>query len=123
MFYDQRGEQRSWWKRLQPHAHEAERGLTRPGWEQELMRFRRNKPIIGAVDRYCLGQGLIHLLLLTEIRPATPVAEFDFPEIAYSMGGAGGLNRLGLLRDKGSFCRCPESAQRRWSLLRHREKP
>jgi enoyl-CoA hydratase/carnithine racemase len=80
---------------LQPHAHEAERRLTRPGWEQEVMRLKRNKPIIGAVDRYCLGQGLIYLLMLTDIRLATPEAEFGFPEIAYGMGGAGGLTRLG----------------------------
>lgn len=80
---------------LQPHAHEADKGLSRPGWEQDVMRFRRNKPIIGAVDRYCLGQGLIYLLMLTDIRLATPDAEFGFPEIAYGMGGAGGLTRLG----------------------------
>lgn len=79
---------------LQPHAHEATHGLTRPGWEQDVMRLKRNKPIIGAVDFYCLGQGLIYLLLLTDIRVATPRAEFGFPEIAYGMGGAGGLTRL-----------------------------
>lgn len=80
---------------LFPHAHEAETGLTRPGWEQDVMRLRRYKPIIGAVDGYCLGQGLIYLLLLTDIRLATPRAEFGFPEVAYGMGGAGGMTRLG----------------------------
>ncbi|SED80144.1 crotonobetainyl-CoA hydratase [Rhizobiales bacterium GAS188] len=80
---------------LFPHAHEAEKGLTRPGWEQDVMRLKRYKPIVGAVDRYCLGQGLVYLLLLTDIRLATPRAEFGFPEIAYGMGGAGGLTRLG----------------------------
>lgn len=78
-----------------PHAHEAARGLTRPGWEQDVMRLKRNKPIIGAVDGYCLGQGLIYLLLLTDLRIATPEARFGFPEIAYGMGGAGGMTRLG----------------------------
>ena len=80
---------------LSPHGHEAERGLTRPGWEQDVMRLRRVKPIVGAVDRYCLGQGLIYLLLLTDLRVATPRAEFGFPEIVYGMGGAGGTTRLG----------------------------
>lgn len=80
---------------LSPHIHEPAKGLTRPGWEQDVMRLKRNKPIIGAVDRYCLGQGLIYLLMLTDIRIATPEAEFGFPEIAYGMGGAGGLTRLG----------------------------
>ena len=59
------------------------------------MRMRRTKPIIGAVDHYCLGQGLIYLLLLTELRVATDRAQFGFPEIAYGMGGAGAMTRLG----------------------------
>ncbi len=44
---------------LFPHAHENEKGLTRPGWEQDVLRMKRYKPIVGAVDGYCLGQGLI----------------------------------------------------------------
>lgn len=80
---------------LSPHCHEARTGLTRPGWEQDVMRLRRVKPIIGAVDGYCLGQGLIYLLLLTDLRIATDRAVFGFPEIAYGMGGAGALTRLG----------------------------
>jgi enoyl-CoA hydratase/carnithine racemase len=80
---------------LSPHSHEAEKGLTRPGWEQDVMRLRRVKPIVGAVDRYCLGQGFIYLLLLTDLRVATPRAEFGLPEIAYGMGGAGGMIQLG----------------------------
>ncbi|WP_300302709.1 enoyl-CoA hydratase/isomerase family protein [Ferrovibrio sp.] len=80
---------------LSPHTHEARIGLTRPGWEQDVMRLRRVKPIIGAVDHYCLGQGMIYLLLLTEIRIATPRTQFGFPEIAYGMGGAGAITRLG----------------------------
>ena len=77
------------------HGHERAKGLTRPGWEQDVMRLRRLKPIIGAVDGYCLGQGIIYLLMLTDLRIATPRAEFGFPEIAYGMGGAGGITRLG----------------------------
>lgn len=80
---------------LLPHAHEGRTGLTRPGWEQDVMRLRRAKPVVAAVDGYCLGQGLIYLLLLTDLRLATPRAEFGFPEIAYGMGGAGGMTRLG----------------------------
>lgn len=80
-----------------PHVHEVRTGLTRPGWEQDVMRLKRLKPIIGAVDGYCLGQGLIYLLLLSDIRLATPEAEFGFPEIAYGMAGAGGLTRLAAL--------------------------
>ena len=78
-----------------PHIHDETKGLGRPGWEQNVMRIKRIKPIVGAVDFYCLGQGLIYLLLLTDIRYATARAEFGFPEIAYGMGGAGGMTRLG----------------------------
>ena len=67
----------------------------RPGYDQDIMRMDRFKPIIGAVDGYCLGQGLIYLLLLTDIRFATPRAEFGLPEVAYGMGGIAGLTRLG----------------------------
>ena len=80
---------------LSPHSLEQATGLTRPGWEQDVMRLRRIKPIVGAVDHYCLGQGLIYLLLLTDLRIATPRARFGFPEIAYGMGGAGAQTRLG----------------------------
>lgn len=80
---------------LSPHCHETRVGLTRPGWEQDVMRLRRVKPIVGAVDGYCLGQGLIYLLLLTDLRIATDRAVFGFPEIAYGMGGAGAMTRLG----------------------------
>jgi enoyl-CoA hydratase/carnithine racemase len=58
--------------------------------------MERYKPIVGAVSGWCLGQGLIYLLSLTDIRIATPTAKFGFPEIAYGMGGAGGSSRLAL---------------------------
>jgi enoyl-CoA hydratase/carnithine racemase len=78
---------------LFPHAHEGETPGY-PGWEHDIMRLRRFKPIIGAVDGYCLGQGLLYLLELCDLRIATDRAIFGFPEIAYGMGGAGGLTRL-----------------------------
>jgi len=69
--------------------------LEYPGWEFEILRMQRYKPIVAAVNGACLGQGLIYLLMLTDIRLATPDARFGFPEIAYGMGGAGGATRLG----------------------------
>lgn len=68
----------------------------RPGWEVDVLQLERYKPIIGAVDGYCLGQGMIYLSCLTDIRVATPNAKMGFPEIAYGMGGGGGMARLGL---------------------------
>jgi enoyl-CoA hydratase/carnithine racemase len=78
---------------LFPHASEGNTPGY-PGWEHDILRLRRMKPIIGAVDHYCLGQGLLYLLELCDLRIATDRAIFGFPEIAYGMGGAGGLTRL-----------------------------
>jgi enoyl-CoA hydratase/carnithine racemase len=68
----------------------------RPGWEVDVLRLERFKPIVAAVDGYCLGQGMIYLLHLTDLRVASTRAQFGLPEIAYGMGGAGGITRLGL---------------------------
>lgn len=80
-------------RHLNPHGYEGDEP-TRPGWETDILRMRRSKPIVGAVRSWCLGQGLIYLLLLTDIRIAEDNAQFGFPEIAYGMGGAGGTTRL-----------------------------
>lgn len=68
----------------------------RPAWDVDVLKLERYKPIIAAVDRYCLGQGMIYLLHLTDLRIASDRARFGLPEIAYGMGGAGGITRLGL---------------------------
>jgi enoyl-CoA hydratase/carnithine racemase len=65
-----------------------------PDWAELVMTMPRSKPMIGAVRGHCLGQGLIYLLLLTDIRYAAPNASFGFPEIKYGMGGAGVAARL-----------------------------
>lgn len=66
-----------------------------PGWEAEILALKRTKPIIAAVNGPCMGQGMIYLLLLTDLRIAVPAARFGMPEIAYGMPGAGGVTRLG----------------------------
>lgn len=65
-----------------------------PGWEREILRLKRFKPIIGAVKGWCLGQGMIYLLHLTDMRIAGKTARFGLPEIAYGMGGAAGMARI-----------------------------
>lgn len=78
------------------HRHErAGAPPHRPAWDVDIMKLERYKPIIGAVDGYCLGQGMIYLLHLTDLRIATRRAKFGLPEIAYGMGGGGGIARLG----------------------------
>ena len=63
-------------------------------WSRDVLALERFKPIIAAARGYCLGQGMIYLLHLTDIRIASEDAQFGFPEIAYGMGGAGGSSRL-----------------------------
>jgi enoyl-CoA hydratase/carnithine racemase len=59
-----------------------------------VLRFERTKPIVGAARGWCRGRGLEYLLLLTDIRIATPDAKFGLPEIAYGMGGLAGAMQL-----------------------------
>lgn len=74
----------------------ADESLEYPGWESEVMQLglRRFKPIVAAVNGAVMGQGMIYLLHLTDIRIASTAARFGLPEIAYGMGGAGGSTRL-----------------------------
>ncbi len=76
-----------------PHINEDEEP-NYPGWEREILRMKRFKPIIGAVKGWCLGQGMIYLLHLTDMRIAGKSAKFGLPEIAYGMGGAAGMARI-----------------------------
>ncbi len=55
----------------------------------------RYKPIVGAANGYCFGQGFIYFNLLTDIRYAATNALFGMPEIAFGMGGAGAALSLG----------------------------
>ncbi|MCK6375468.1 MAG: enoyl-CoA hydratase/isomerase family protein [Zoogloea sp.] len=65
-------------------------------WETLAMQVHRTKPIVGAVREHCLGQGLLYLLLHTDIRVASPSARFGFPEIRHGMGGAAVVSQLAL---------------------------
>jgi enoyl-CoA hydratase/carnithine racemase len=66
-----------------------------PGWETQILRLSRVKPMIAAVNGYCLGQGMIYLVMLTDLRIAADTARFGLPEIAYGMPGAAAVARLG----------------------------
>ena len=79
---------------LWPHS-DQEGGLDPVAWARDVLQIERFKPIVGAVSGWCLGQGMIYLLHLTDIRIAARNAQFGFPEIAYQMAGAGGTTRLG----------------------------
>ena len=62
----------------------------------KILSLPRNKPIIAAVNSWCLGEGFVYLALLTDIRVAGSGARFGLPEIAYAMAGASGTSRLSL---------------------------
>ena len=72
----------------------AEDANRRPGWEREMRRFDRFKPIVAAINGPAMGMGFIYLMLHTDIRVATPNAMLGLPEIKYGMGGAGGSTQL-----------------------------
>lgn len=78
---------------LWPHSSEGETPHDF-SWSRDVLAMERYKPIIGAVNGWCVGMGLIYLLTLTDLRIAASTARFGFPEIAYGMGGAGGSTRL-----------------------------
>jgi len=67
-----------------------------PRWDELLINHRRTKPMISAINGWCLGQGIVYSLLLTDIRIAGESARLGFPEIAYGMGGISGATRLGI---------------------------
>lgn len=65
-----------------------------PRWDELTLAHRRTKPIISAIDGYCLGQGIVYALMLTDIRIAGQSTQMGFPEIAYGMGGISGPTKL-----------------------------
>lgn len=67
-----------------------------PRWDELLISHRRTKPMISAINGWCLGQGIVYSLLLTDIRIAGESTRLGFPEIAYGMGGISGATRLGI---------------------------
>ena len=80
-----------------PHTNEDDEP-NYPGWEREVLRMKRFKPIIGAVKGWCLGQGMIYLLHLTDMRIAAHDSQFGIPAaklgIAYGFDGLRHLHRL-----------------------------
>jgi enoyl-CoA hydratase/carnithine racemase len=63
-------------------------------WQYDVLQLPRYKPIVAAVNGWCLGIGLAYLVALTDIRVAGRSAKFGAPEIAYGMAGLGGTLRL-----------------------------
>lgn len=65
-----------------------------PGWDRDVLELRRNKPVIAAINGWCLGQGFIYACRLADIRIASCHAQFGLPEISYGMAGAAAMSGI-----------------------------
>lgn len=70
--------------------------LANTRWDHLLFAARRSKPMVSAINGYCLGAGFLYAVLLTDIRIAGRSLRIGAPEIAYGMAGISGVTRLGL---------------------------
>lgn len=66
----------------------------RPGWEEDVYRHRRFKPIVAAISGYCLGAGFAYMLLHSDIRIADATAKFGLPEVKFGAAGMSATLRL-----------------------------
>ena len=67
----------------------------KPRWDEMTLCYNRTKPMVSAVNGYCFGEGLLYLMLLTDIRISGENLIIGAPEIAYGMGGMSGATHMG----------------------------
>ncbi len=79
-------------RHLSPRQNDEQLGY--PGWENEVMKIERYKPIVAAINGPVYGGAMLYLLMLTDIRITVDNAVFCLPEIKFGMGGASGMMRL-----------------------------
>jgi len=103
--------------KLAPHELET--------WGDEMTELERcPKPVIAAIDGFCLGAGL-ELALGCDIRIATNRSQFGFPEVSLGMiPGSGGSQRImrliGMTRTKFALMtsrRISADEAERWGLI------
>ena len=75
------------------HQDEADTP-TRPGWEEDVYRMRRYKPIVAAISGYCLGAGLAYVIQHSDLRICDTTARLGLPEIGFGAAGLSGVLRL-----------------------------
>jgi E-phenylitaconyl-CoA hydratase len=71
----------------------SEEPLT-PRISSELFAFELYKPMIAAVEGYCIGAALIILCALTDLRIVSSDARMSFGEVSFSLSGAAGSSRI-----------------------------
>ncbi|UCI22815.1 enoyl-CoA hydratase/isomerase family protein (plasmid) [Mesorhizobium sp. B2-1-8] len=74
--------------------HQDEKEPTRPGWEEDVYRKRRYKPIVSAIGGYCLGAGFAYAMQHSDLRICDHSAKLGFPEVAFGAAGLSGVVRL-----------------------------
>ena len=67
---------------------------TRPGWEEDVYRQRRYKPIVAAISGYCLGAGFAYVMQHSDLRICDSTAKLGLPEVAFGAAGLSGVTRL-----------------------------
>jgi len=75
------------------HQNEGEKPM-RPGWEHDVFAHRRYKPIVSAIESYCIGIGFSFVLYHSDIRVASETAKFGLTGIKFGAGGSSGPKRL-----------------------------
>ncbi len=75
------------------HQGEGEKPM-RPGWEHDVAALRRYKPIVSAIEGYCLGIGFSFCLYHSDIRVASENVKFGLTGIKFGAGGGAGPKRL-----------------------------
>ncbi|MGD9861724.1 MAG: enoyl-CoA hydratase/isomerase family protein [Pseudodonghicola sp.] len=67
---------------------------TRPGWEEDVYRLRRYKPIVAAISGYCLGAGFAYVMQHADLRICDTTARLGLPEVGFGAAGLSGVVRL-----------------------------
>lgn len=67
---------------------------SRPGWEEDVYRLRRYKPIVAAISGYCLGAGFAYAIQHADLRICDTTARLGLPEIGFGAAGLSGVLRL-----------------------------
>ncbi len=75
------------------HQNEGEKPM-RPGWEHDVCAHRRYKPIVSAIESYCLGIAFSFALYHSDIRVAAENVKFGLTGIKFGAGGSSGPKRL-----------------------------
>lgn len=74
--------------------HQNEQEPSRPGWEEDLYRMRRYKPMVSALHGYCLGAGFACVMQHSDIRIADTTVKMGLPEVSFGAAGLSGTIRL-----------------------------